>query len=191
MLMRKGFTMAQLKREDWLERGLLLLAEKGIDALTINEMCQQFDVTKGSFYHHFKNRQAFLEAVLTYWEDRFTQQFIEFSQEGLNAQEKMARLHQMVIENYGTYEVNIRAWAQVDPLAQAFQERVDQTRLNFLYELQREFYQTDEEARTMAQLQYTTLIGSSQLMPELSAQDLNNMYHLLTRLSLTLQRQDE
>ena len=183
--------MARLKREDWLEQGLMTLAEKGVDALTIDAMCQLLSVTKGSFYHHFQNRDAFLEAILSYWEDKFTKQFIEFSQEGLSTQEKIERLHQRVIESYGTYEVNIRAWAQLDLLARKFQERVDQQRLNFLYELQKEMLSDEKVARTMAQLQYATLIGSTGIIPHLEADDLENMYQLLARLSIAIQEDEK
>lgn len=183
--------MARLKREDWLEQGLSTLAENGVDALTIEAICQLMAVTKGSFYHHFQNRDAFLEAILTYWEDKFTKQFIEFSQEGLTAQEKLERLHQRVIESYGTYEVNIRAWAQVDPLAREFQERVDKQRLDFLFELQKEMYSNEKDALTMAQLQYVTLIGSTGIIPGLKAEDLENMYQLLARLSIAIQQEEK
>ena len=183
--------MARLQREDWLEQGLITLAEQGVDALTIDAMCKLMTVTKGSFYHHFKNRETFLEAILAFWEDKYTQQFITVSQEGLNYQEKFERLHQLVIESYGTNEVNIRAWAQVDPLARKYQERVDQQRLNFLYELQQGLYENDALARTMAQLQYTTLIGSAQIIPALKQSDLENMYQLLAQLSIALQAKDK
>ena len=56
--------MSQLKREDWLERGLNLLAEEGSEALTIDSLCQRFGVTKGSFYHHFGSKDAFGLVVL-------------------------------------------------------------------------------------------------------------------------------
>lgn len=183
--------MARLQREDWLEQGLATLAEHGVDALTIDAMCKQMAVTKGSFYHHFKNRQAFLEAILAFWEDKYTKKFIAVSQEGLSSQEKLERLHQLVIDSYGTYEVNIRAWAQVDPLARTYQERVDQQRLNFLYELQKDSYADDADAWTMAHLQYTSLIGSAQMMPALALADLENMYRLLTQLSISLQAKDK
>jgi len=179
--------MTRLQRNDWLEQGLIVLAEQGVDALTIDAMCKLMTVTKGSFYHHFKNRQAFLDAILSFWEDKYTKKFILMSQEGLNPQEKLERLHQLIIASYGTYEVNIRAWAQVDPLARIYQERVDQQRLNFLYELQRGLYASDEDALSMAHLQYTTLIGSAQMMPALALSDLENMYRLLTQLSISLQ----
>jgi AcrR family transcriptional regulator len=174
--------MSQLKRDDWLERGLMLLAEEGADALTIDNLCQHFSVTKGSFYHHFKNRQTFLEALLEFWEETYTSRFIAYSLEGKTPLEQLERLQHLVVESFGTAENTIRAWAQSDPLARSFQERVDRRRLDYLVEIQLKLHQKPELARSMAQLQYATLIGSSQIFPPLSAEDLQAMFQLVSRL---------
>ena len=50
--------MTRHKREDWLEQGLAVLVQAGVEALTIDGMCQRLGVTKGSFYYHFQNREA-------------------------------------------------------------------------------------------------------------------------------------
>ena len=71
--------MARLKRTDLLEQGLQQLVEEGVDALTVDSICSLLGVTKGSFYHHFKNRQIFLEALLQFLEETYTSKFIEFS----------------------------------------------------------------------------------------------------------------
>ena len=176
--------MSQLKREDWLERGLNLLAEEGAEALTIDSLCQRFGVTKGSFYHHFKNRQAFLEALLQFWEESYTSKFIAYSLEGKSPLEQLERLHQIVVQSFGTAENVIRAWAQSDALARSYQERVDRRRLDYLYDLQLKLHNKPELARSMAHLQYATLIGSSQILPPLSAEDLQQMFLLVSRLVL-------
>lgn len=182
--------MTRLSRQDWLEQGLYYLAEQGVDALTIDAMCQLLNVTKGSFYHHFANRQAFLEAILNFWEAAYTQQFIAFSQEALTPQEQMARLMQRVSETYGHQENAIRAWAQTDPMARVAQERVDQQRLHYLITLQQALYGNADDARALANLYYTALIGSSHIMPALNVEDLERMYQLLARLSSTLPKKD-
>jgi AcrR family transcriptional regulator len=174
--------MSQLKREDWVERGLMLLAQEGADALTIDSLCQRFGVTKGSFYHHFKNRQSYLEALLEFWEERYTSRFIAYSLEGKTPLEQLERLQHLVLESFGTAENAIRAWAQYDPLARSFQERVDRRRLEYLVEVQLKLHQTPELARSMAHLQYAALIGSSQIFPPLSSEDLQAMFHLVSRL---------
>jgi AcrR family transcriptional regulator len=177
--------MSQLKREDWLERGLSLLAEEGTDALTIDSLCQRFSVTKGSFYHHFKNRQAFLEALLQFWEERYTSKFIAYSSEGKTPLEQLERLQELVVQSYGSAEMIIRAWAQSDPIARHYQERVDRRRLDYLYELLLKIYRKPELARSMAQMQYAILIGSPQILPALSAEDLQQIFSLVSRLVLS------
>jgi AcrR family transcriptional regulator len=177
--------MSNLKRDDWLERGLAILVAEGQEVLTIDALCQRFGVTKGSFYHHFKNRQAFLEALLQFWEEKFTTQFIIASLEGETPLEQLARLQAQVISTYGTDEVVIRAWAQSDPLAREYQERVDQRRLSFLRELLTQVFDDPQIAAVMADLQYAILIGSAQILPALSANDLQAMYHLLSKISLS------
>jgi AcrR family transcriptional regulator len=176
--------MSQLKREDWLERGLNLLAEAGSEALTIDSLCQRFGVTKGSFYHHFKNRQAFLEALFQFWEENYTSKYIAYSLEGESPLEQLERLQAMVLQNFGTAEIAIRAWAQSDPLARTYQERVDRRRLEYLYDLQLKLHNKPELARSMAHLQYATLIGSTQILPPLTAEDLQQMYLLVSRFVL-------
>lgn len=46
---------------DILAFGLDILSEYGEGELTIDFLCQKLGVTKGSFYHHFKSRDLFLE----------------------------------------------------------------------------------------------------------------------------------
>ena len=41
-----------LNRNDYFEAGLDLLAEGGVQAQTIANLCERLAITKGSFYHH-------------------------------------------------------------------------------------------------------------------------------------------
>lgn len=174
--------MARLSRNDWLEQGLEYLVQHGVDALTIANICSVLEVTKGSFYHHFKNRQAFLEALLQYWEETYTTQFIEFSVEGKTTLEQMHRLSRRIVETHNNSETVIRAWAQVDPIAKEYQERVDRRRIQFLYKLHLEISGNETYARTMANLAYTILIGSQQIMPPLNKSELSELFKLTESL---------
>ena len=86
---------------------------------------------------------------------------------------------ELVIASYGTEEIAIRAWAQVDPLARAYQQRVDTRRLEYLYELQLAIHTDPIRARTIAQLQYTVLLGSSAMLPPLTREELTRIYQLI------------
>jgi len=56
---RKRETRAKL-----LAAALRLIAEKGVDSVTINEITEAADVGFGSFYNHFESKEAIYEALL-------------------------------------------------------------------------------------------------------------------------------
>lgn len=47
----------------------LALLNGGPDAVKVEKLARDLDVTKGSFYWHFKDRQEILEALLSEWEE--------------------------------------------------------------------------------------------------------------------------
>jgi AcrR family transcriptional regulator len=177
--------MARLSREDWLKRGLVLLVKHGVDSLTIDFMCQHLEVTKGSFYHHFKNRESFLEALLDYWETTYTTQFIEISRIEAGPLAQMQKLNELVEESYGTQETVIRAWAQVDPLAREYQERVDQRRIGFIRDLYLQLMDDETLAHTLAQLVYAILIGAQNILPAATQTELKRMFDLVEQVVIS------
>lgn len=162
--------MARKSKEDWLNDGLLVLSEIGEAGLTIDLLCNRLEVTKGSFYHHFQNRQEFLERVLEHWEYQNTLRFIEISEQGGTPDEKAKRLSELVLSkvNDPNVEVAIRAWAMRDELARGFQERVDERRISYIQQLAMERGVDRDFALRMAQISYTVLIGSQHLVPRIS-----------------------
>jgi AcrR family transcriptional regulator len=177
--------MTRTTRQDWLEQGLHLLSQSGAESLTIDSICSHLKVTKGSFYHHFTNREDFLTEILHYWEATFTQRFIEISQQGSTPAEQMQRL---VVESHGTDEVAIRNWALVDPVAREVQQRVDQQRITYLEQLQAHFTADPHQAHLMAKMIYAILIGAQTVFPPYTRDELNQVYHLLSTLVLQSQR---
>ncbi len=63
-----------LTAADWAEAALQLIAESGVQALTIETLASRLGVTKGSFYWHFKTRADLLDAALQRWEQRGTEE---------------------------------------------------------------------------------------------------------------------
>ena len=180
--------MTQATKQTWLEEGLTVLAQDGAEAIRIDTLCKRLKVTKGSFYHHFKNRNAYLEGILDYWEDKYTSQFIEHSQQGKTPVEKMHRLTELStgladkeIERVGL-EVAIRAWAMHDDLAREYLTRVDQRRIAYVQELANLLLDNPEQSKVIAQIMYTILVGSQHLLPRLTSQELNTIYQTLEHL---------
>lgn len=61
-------TPSSLGREDWLRAARLALYRGGPDAVRVEPLATALGVTKGSFYWHFADRTALLEALIVEWE---------------------------------------------------------------------------------------------------------------------------
>ena len=62
----------QLSRDDWIEAALAVLVEEGFEAGQITQLARRLEVTRGSFYWHFKSREELLDALLEEWRARNT-----------------------------------------------------------------------------------------------------------------------
>jgi AcrR family transcriptional regulator len=62
---------------DWSKAALRALARGGVDAIAVEPIAAELGATKGSFYWHFKNREALVTAVLDEWEWSLTDAVIE------------------------------------------------------------------------------------------------------------------
>lgn len=58
-----------LHRDAWLRQALDVLFSQGISNVKVEILARELDVTKGSFYWHFKNRDELLRAVVDWWRD--------------------------------------------------------------------------------------------------------------------------
>jgi AcrR family transcriptional regulator len=171
--------MARTSRDTWLNEALILLFKSGIDSVRIDTLCTRLNMTKGSFYHHFKNRKLFLEAILTYWEDKFTVKFIEFAEEGTTPGEKLKRLNQIALSTENDPEIHIRAWALTDEMAKETVSRVDQRRIDYLVQLYTDLGLDKSEALITARTIYSVLIGSQYLFPLLNQQDILEIFNFI------------
>src|ERR1700733_15743855 len=62
---------------DWARAALAAIARGGIAAVAVESIAADLGATKGSFYWHFKNRDALIQAALDLWEQSRTESVIE------------------------------------------------------------------------------------------------------------------
>jgi AcrR family transcriptional regulator len=64
----------RVSRDDWLQRGLEVLRESGVEVevevVKIDHLARSLGVAKTGFYWHFENRAELLESMLEYWARR-------------------------------------------------------------------------------------------------------------------------
>lgn len=104
---------SRLNRESWLQGALDYLRRTGGSELIISELAEYLDVTKGSFYHHFKGRDDFIDAVLEYWHQTYNltvRKAVEKHDGG--PRERLRTIMRTVYEgDFTNYDLPIRAWA--------------------------------------------------------------------------------
>ncbi|MDX2471421.1 MAG: TetR/AcrR family transcriptional regulator [SAR324 cluster bacterium] len=161
----------------WLAEGLELLGEKGAQGLTIDSILKRLKVTKGSFYHHFKNRQDFTRALLEYWQQEFTQEVIQHSKSGINISDKLNRLLAVSTAKVNVpLEIAIRAWAMNDTLVKAYQENVDQQRRDYCISLCEELAPNNETGKIWGKILFAIYVGSQQMLPRLNDVEVANIF---------------
>ena len=156
----------QLDRERWIESAIDVLAKEGISGLRVEALAKHCGVTKGSFYWHFKDKQALLDALLDQWKDGRIRD-IEKTTTVTPGKER-DQLH-YAIELYGAnrnrkgmlIELAVRDWARHDTQAAAVVEAVDLYRLECTRKLFVAAGMSDAEAKSRSLLLYACVFGLS------------------------------
>ena len=133
--------------------------------MRVERLAGDVGVTKGSFYHHFRDRGALLEALLDYWSREMTDaEFarLETLRGGLAA--RLLALAEDVLEKgMGRYDPAIRAWARHERKVAAAVAQVDRRRVKALAGFFEEGGFSAAEARIRARTFYTFLLGEPQV----------------------------
>ncbi len=178
--------MARKTKRDWFTGAVQVLLAEGPQGLTIDAVCQQLQMTKGSFYHHFGSYDEFKQQFLAFYEQEGT---LDIISQLANLPSPKQKLHQLlaVTVKYSTQlpnnpEVAMRAWALQDTAVRQVQERVDGRRRAYLHALCEEITGNAALAATAAQLFYAVLVGSEQMQPPIVGENLRHLFDECLRL---------
>jgi AcrR family transcriptional regulator len=151
----------RLSRESWIIAAFDTLYEEGLDAVRIEPLAKKLNVTKGSFYWHFKNRSELHDALLGYWEKEMTQSVLDFAKKfhGSPRQRLINTLREIISKERTKYDPAVRNWARNDDKVKKVVEYVDEIRLNFLQGLFIDIGFTKQEAEIRARLMYYYIMG--------------------------------
>ena len=121
--------MAVVSREQYFDAAMEILAASGAKALTVAALCGRFEVTVGSFYHHFRGVDGFVDALLEHWEAEQTLRVVDLASSGDGTARKVRILRDFCLQLPHESEAAIRAWAATNPRVATVQRRVDDARL--------------------------------------------------------------
>lgn len=106
----------RLTADDWIQAGFAILIDGGPDALRIGRLCEQLDVTKGSFYWHFSDMQAYRSALADAWAARGDERRRRFeNMRGADPRRRLATMMRTLVRpDHWALERAMRAWALTD-----------------------------------------------------------------------------
>lgn len=106
--------MDTLRKIDWLETGLTELSAHGYGALKAQRLAKILKVTRGSFYYHFKNMDAFSAALVGHWSKNTTDALIARIDQKSAPDKALHRLIESAFKSGEKLERAVRSWATVD-----------------------------------------------------------------------------
>ncbi|WP_248743513.1 MULTISPECIES: TetR/AcrR family transcriptional regulator [unclassified Pseudomonas] len=163
-------------RQHLLDTGHRMMAEKGFTSVGLNEILQTAGVPKGSFYHYFKSKELYGQALL---EDYFVCYLADMERRltlpHLNARERLMDYWQgwqdrCTLEGHGDECLVVKLSAEVADLSEAMRltlrdgaERVVARITTCIEQGQADQCLPDGDARQLAETLYQLWLGASLL----------------------------
>jgi AcrR family transcriptional regulator len=152
-----------LSPTEWADAALVDIGKKGIEALAVEPLAARLRVTKGSFYWHFRDRRALLEAALGRWEQLGTERVIAELDQLPDPRERLRRLLTVAFNGPLDIELAIVS-AGDDPLVGPIVKRVLLRRLDYLVSLFRAAGLPARRARTAGIHAFAAYLGAQHVL---------------------------
>ncbi len=179
---------APLTPEHWVEAATDRLVDQGIDSVRVDTLARALQVTRGSFYWHFRDREQLLGAVLQAWRTHATEQLTRRLESARDdPRDQLRDLISLPFRGRSAVraariELAIRAWARRDAMARAAVDEADAARIGYIAQVFSSLGFAIGEARARAFLLYSYELAESQLATHGSAAQRQERKLLVERL---------
>lgn len=148
--------------EIWLKAAHGLLIEAGVDAVKVAPLAARLGLSRTSFYHHFTDREALLEALLARWEGNSRSLIGRAGAYAETLPEAMLNVFDCWLDPTlfdAAMDFAVRNWALSAPEVSLRMRGADAARLAALSSLFARFGCLPAEADTRARTVYLTQVG--------------------------------
>lgn len=161
---RKAAAKPRLSAQDWADAALAAIGEGGLAAVAVEPLAVRLGTTKGSFYWHFANRDALIEAALDRWAEINTEGIISEVEAEPDIRTRVRLLFAEAVSSASAdpLEVSLLATAS-HPKVEAALRRVTERRVAYVADLFAGLGFPAAEARRRGLLAYTVYLGHAQL----------------------------
>ncbi len=170
----------QLSKDAWLKHTLKTIGEVGVANIQIESLAKDLNVTKGSFYWHFKGRDALLNDALSYWYETATRIIGRAANRSFSDPLDRLRYFFSLAFNQrydvpgGPVERALQEWARVSEAASKTTQRVDQERIRLIADAYIELGKSEVDARRIATMALGQIIGLNVLSRSEPREDLTD-----------------
>ena len=149
--------------EAWLTAAYEELTENGVEAVKIMPLAKRLGISRTSFYWHFKDRDALLEAMVKRWEDKNTGNLVARTEAYADTvAEAVFNLFDCWLDSDlfdSRLDLAIRNWARNDPALQSRLDQADGRREAAMAAMLERFGYSQENALVRARTMIYTQIG--------------------------------
>ena len=155
--------LGRLSRADWINAAIEVMVDSSVEQVRVERLAVSLEVSKGSFYWHFRTRDELLKAVLEQWADQATfgiQQRLD--QEAPRADQRLLLYLQLPFRSPAAVraadlEVAILGWARRSPPAMRAVARVDRERVTHIAQIFLDMGFGEDEALLRAHQTYACI----------------------------------
>lgn len=162
---------SRLTREDWLDAAFLAVVEGGFDQARVLVLAERLGVTRGSFYWHFEDHAALINALLARWRDQEGATHERLLQdETADPQADLVRLLEAALSHAGPnlenvrFELALRGLGRRDPDVARLLAGIDEQRMALFVHKFMRLTGDAQLAGDLAALFYLALTGSNQAL---------------------------
>ncbi|WP_162144079.1 MULTISPECIES: TetR/AcrR family transcriptional regulator [Agrobacterium] len=158
----------------------------GVEAVKVDALARALDVTRGSFYWHFKDRDALLAKVVDRWLLVETLRIIDMADEaGGTAADRLWLVIESVRSDDGRFELAVRNWACRNAYAAAIVRKADEKRIGHLEGMLLEHGVATAVAARRARFLYLAWLGHYVALTDAGLAEMVDDLRELYRLILT------
>ncbi|MCR9136410.1 MAG: TetR/AcrR family transcriptional regulator [Alphaproteobacteria bacterium] len=174
----------RLSRQDWIAHGFEVLKTEGHEGLKADRMVKALNVSRGSFYWHFKSIDGFHAALLSAWREQITEAVIAELRDIGGAENQLTELISRVILTPQRIEAAMRSWGRIEPKIAMAVAAVDTIRIDYITDVIAREGIPQDIARGRAIMLSWSYIGRA-LSPDLAATLDHTVHRDLGRIFLS------
>lgn len=152
-----------LSAEDWVLAARAALVRHGVADVKVDRLARDLKVTRGSFYWHFADRQALLDALLKHWRSRNTEPFLRVAGDHDEPPlQQLARFTHIWLDEKEydpAFDSAVRDWARNSADVARAVRSADAARLRVLTRIFSDLGFPEQEAMVRARITYYHQVG--------------------------------